>query len=147
SYPTRKGGAAESTCASSRLAPERRARAAAARAAAVALGEKSVPARIRRGGQCMGRGGATGVPRGVRGLSQPTGKSVRPTRAKMRRAAPIRAASRREGWSGAREHAVRRMPIVDDDQALIGVVVALDDVILALASGLAAVADTIRKEM
>jgi CBS domain-containing protein len=45
-----------------------------------------------------------------------------------------------------REHAVRRVPVVDDDQALVGVV-ALDDVILALSAGLAAVADTIRKEM
>ena len=45
-----------------------------------------------------------------------------------------------------REHAVRRLPVVDDDQELIGVI-ALDDVILSLASGLAAVAETIRKEM
>ena len=45
-----------------------------------------------------------------------------------------------------REYAVRRVPVVDDAHELIGVV-ALDDVILALAAGLAGVADTIRKEM
>ena len=45
-----------------------------------------------------------------------------------------------------REHSVRRLPVVDDSQELIGVI-ALDDVILSLANGLAAVAETIRKEM
>lgn len=45
-----------------------------------------------------------------------------------------------------RDMAVRRIPVVDDQQLLVGVV-ALDDVILALSSELAAVAETIRKEM
>jgi CBS domain-containing protein len=45
-----------------------------------------------------------------------------------------------------RDLAVRRIPVVDEDHKLVGVV-ALDDVILALSSELAAVADTIRKEM
>jgi len=45
-----------------------------------------------------------------------------------------------------RDMAVRRIPVVDDEQRLVGVV-ALDDVILALSSQLAAVAETIRKEM
>jgi len=45
-----------------------------------------------------------------------------------------------------REHSVRRVPVVDENHELIGVV-ALDDVIVALATGLAGVADTIRKEM
>ena len=45
-----------------------------------------------------------------------------------------------------REHGVRRVPVVDDHHELMGVV-ALDDVVLSLATGLAAVADTIRKEL
>jgi len=45
-----------------------------------------------------------------------------------------------------RDLAVRRIPVVDDDHKLVGVV-ALDDVILALSSELAAVAETIRKEI
>jgi len=45
-----------------------------------------------------------------------------------------------------RDMAVRRIPVVDDNHLLVGVV-ALDDVILALSSDLAAVAETIRKEM
>ncbi len=45
-----------------------------------------------------------------------------------------------------RDLAVRRIPVVDDEQQLVGVV-ALDDVILSLSGQLSAVADTIRKEM
>ncbi len=45
-----------------------------------------------------------------------------------------------------RDMAVRRIPVVDDNHQLVGVV-ALDDIILALSSELAAVAETIRKEM
>jgi CBS domain-containing protein len=45
-----------------------------------------------------------------------------------------------------RDMAVRRIPVVDEQQQIVGVV-ALDDVILALSSELAAVAETIRKEM
>jgi len=45
-----------------------------------------------------------------------------------------------------RDMAVRRIPVVDDNHQLVGVV-ALDDVILSLSSELAAVAETIRKEM
>ena len=45
-----------------------------------------------------------------------------------------------------RDLAIRRIPVVDEDHKLVGVV-ALDDVILALSSELAAVAETIRKEM
>jgi len=45
-----------------------------------------------------------------------------------------------------RDMAVRRIPVVDDNHQLVGVV-ALDDVILALSSEFAAVAETIRKEM
>jgi Mg/Co/Ni transporter MgtE len=42
--------------------------------------------------------------------------------------------------------AVRRIPVVDDNHQLVGVV-ALDDIILSVSSELAAVAETIRKEM
>ncbi|MEX2208355.1 MAG: CBS domain-containing protein [Myxococcota bacterium] len=42
--------------------------------------------------------------------------------------------------------AVRRIPVVDEDHKLVGVV-ALDDIILSLSGELAAVAETIRKEM
>ncbi len=45
-----------------------------------------------------------------------------------------------------RDLAVRRMPVVDADQRLVGVV-SLDDVILALSGSLALVAETIEKEM
>jgi CBS domain-containing protein len=45
-----------------------------------------------------------------------------------------------------RDMAVRRIPVVDDHQQLVGVV-ALDDIVLALSSELASVAETIRKEM
>lgn len=45
-----------------------------------------------------------------------------------------------------RDMAARRIPVVDENQQLVGVV-ALDDVILSLSSELAAVAETIRKEM
>lgn len=45
-----------------------------------------------------------------------------------------------------RDLTVRRMPVVDADQRLVGVV-SLDDVILALSGSLALVAETIEKEM
>lgn len=45
-----------------------------------------------------------------------------------------------------REHGVRRVPVVDANQELLGVV-ALDDVIVAIAAEMSAVADTIRKVM
>ena len=45
-----------------------------------------------------------------------------------------------------RDLAVRRVPVVDASQTLVGVV-SLDDLILSLASDLGAVAETIRKEM
>lgn len=45
-----------------------------------------------------------------------------------------------------RDLAVRRMPVVDAEQRLVGVV-SLDDVILALSGSLAMVAETIEKEM
>jgi CBS domain-containing protein len=45
-----------------------------------------------------------------------------------------------------RDMAVRRIPVVDDNHQLVGVV-ALDDIILSVSSELAAVAETIRKEM
>lgn len=84
----------------------------------------------------------------VRVLARGLDPAVVPIREAMSRM-PIFVSHRREVAEVLglmREHAVRRVPVVDDEQRLIGVV-ALDDVILALASGLAAVADTIRKEM
>lgn len=45
-----------------------------------------------------------------------------------------------------RDLAVRRIPVVDENHQLVGVV-ALDDIILSLSGELAAVAETIRKEM
>ena len=45
-----------------------------------------------------------------------------------------------------RDLTVRRMPVVDADQRLVGVV-SLDDVILALSGSLALVAETIEKEL
>lgn len=45
-----------------------------------------------------------------------------------------------------RDLAVRRLPVVDENREIIGVV-SLDDMILALASHVTAVADLIRKEM
>jgi CBS domain-containing protein len=45
-----------------------------------------------------------------------------------------------------RDLAVRRVPVVDESREIIGVV-SLDDVILAVASQVTAVADLIRKEM
>jgi CBS domain-containing protein len=45
-----------------------------------------------------------------------------------------------------RDMAVRRIPVVDENHQLVGVV-ALDDVILSLSSELSAVAETIRKEL
>jgi CBS domain-containing protein len=45
-----------------------------------------------------------------------------------------------------RDLAVRRMPVIDANQRLVGVV-SLDDVILALSGSLAMVAETIEKEM
>lgn len=45
-----------------------------------------------------------------------------------------------------RDLAVRRIPVVDDSHELVGMV-SLDDVIIALAGELGAVAETIRKEM
>jgi CBS domain-containing protein len=45
-----------------------------------------------------------------------------------------------------RDLAVRRIPVVDENHQLVGVV-ALDDIILSLSNEFAAVAETIRKEM
>lgn len=45
-----------------------------------------------------------------------------------------------------RDLAVRRIPVVDDEHRIVGVI-ALDDVILALSTELANVAETIRKEL
>jgi len=52
------------------------------------------------------------------------------------------------GWALQlmRDLAVRRIPVVDERHELVGVV-SLDDVIVALAGELGAVAETIRKEM
>ena len=52
------------------------------------------------------------------------------------------------GWALQlmRDLAVRRVPVVDERHELVGVV-SLDDVIVALAGELGAVAETIRKEM
>ena len=44
------------------------------------------------------------------------------------------------------ELAVRRLPVVDDDQKLVGLL-SLDDMVVLLAEQLSSLADTIRKEM
>ena len=80
----------------------------------------------------------------ARGLDSAT-TSVRESMSKL----PIYVSHRRdlpELLDLMREHGVRRIPVVDDQHELMGVV-ALDDVVLALASSFSAVADTIRKEM